>query len=58
MPVALADVTSPDVAAAGIRVVRALSPELTPLWCGAGLHRTAHLAIGDAALNDLPHPMC
>lgn len=58
IPIALADVTSPDVAATGIRVVRALSPTLTPLWCGDGMHRVAHLAAPGRQLNTKPHPMC
>jgi hypothetical protein len=37
--VALVDVTSPDVALGPFRVVRAISPDLQPLWYGYGLER-------------------
>jgi thiazole/oxazole-forming peptide maturase SagD family component len=37
--VALADVTSPDVALSPFRVVRAVSPDLQPLWYGYGFER-------------------
>ena len=37
--VALVDVTSPDVAAGPFRVIRAISPDLQPLWYGYGLER-------------------
>ena len=37
--VALVDVTSPDVATGPFRVMRAISPDLQPLWYGYGLER-------------------
>lgn len=37
--VALVDVTSPDVATGPFRVIRAVSPDLQPLWYGYGLER-------------------
>jgi thiazole/oxazole-forming peptide maturase SagD family component len=37
--VALVDVTSPDVATGPFRVVRAVSPDLQPIWYGYGLDR-------------------
>lgn len=37
--VALVDVTSPDVATGPFRVVRAISPDLQPLWYGYGFER-------------------
>ncbi len=37
--VALVDVTSPDVATGPFRVVRAVSPDLQPIWYGYGLER-------------------
>ena len=39
--VALVDVTSPDVALSGLRVVRAVSERTQPLSCGYGLEPTA-----------------
>lgn len=59
-PIAIADVTSADVAATGMRVVRALIPGLQPLHCGAGLERLGDsplLRLG-RKLNTAPHPMC
>lgn len=38
--VALVDVTSADVATGPFRVVRAVSPDLQPIWYGYGLERT------------------
>jgi hypothetical protein len=37
--VALVDVTSPDVATGPFRVIRAISPDLQPLWYGYGFER-------------------
>lgn len=37
--VALVDVTAPDVATGPFRVVRAISPDLQPIWYGYGLDR-------------------
>jgi ribosomal protein S12 methylthiotransferase accessory factor len=37
--VALVDVTSPDVATGPFRVMRAVSPDLQPIWYGYGLER-------------------
>jgi ribosomal protein S12 methylthiotransferase accessory factor YcaO len=37
--VALVDVTSADLALGGFHVVRAVSPQLQPLWYGYGLER-------------------
>ncbi|MGW7444880.1 TOMM precursor leader peptide-binding protein [Kitasatospora sp. NPDC054795] len=55
MPVAIADITSNDLAPTGIRVVRALVPGLRPLYCGAGLER---FGSGGAGMHRAPHPMC
>ena len=38
--VALIDVTSPDVATGPFRVMRAVSPDLQPIWYGYGMDRT------------------
>ena len=61
LTVLLADLTPRDVAAASIRVVRALVTDLLPLSCGFGmLHlgsaRLRHLPLG--TLNPVPHPFC
>lgn len=40
MRVALIDVTSADVATGPFRVMRAVSPDLQPIWYGYGLERT------------------
>jgi ribosomal protein S12 methylthiotransferase accessory factor len=58
-PVAIADVTSDDIAVTGLRVVRALAPGLQPLHCGAGLERLGDSRqYGAKALYTTPHPMC
>ncbi|MGR4854758.1 YcaO-like family protein [Streptomyces sp. LARHCF252] len=60
VPVAIADVTAGDVAATGVRVVRALSPDLQPLHCGTGLERLGRRQLfrGAGRLYTKPHPMC
>lgn len=60
VPVAIADVTAGDVAATGVRVVRALSPDLQPLHCGTGLERLGNRQLfrGAGRLYTRPHPMC
>lgn len=59
-PVAIADVTSDDIAVTGLRVVRALAPGLQPLHCGAGLERLgdSRQRYGIQVLYTTPHPMC
>ncbi|MER6360641.1 TOMM precursor leader peptide-binding protein [Kitasatospora sp. NPDC001527] len=59
-PVAIADVTSADLTATGLRVARALAPGLQPLHCGAGLERLADARrrYGARAPHTAPHPMC
>ncbi|MER7674375.1 TOMM precursor leader peptide-binding protein [Kitasatospora sp. NPDC096128] len=60
VPVAVADVTSADLTATGLRVARALAPGLQPLHCGAGLERLADARrrYGARSLHTAPHPMC
>ena len=58
--VAFVDVTSPDVAGTGLRVVRALAARLQPLHCGYGLERLGNqrlLELGEGPLNRDIHPM-
>lgn len=53
-PVAV-DVTTPDVAAAGIRVVQAVVPELVPL-CPPSVVPARHPRVDADAPPDVPHP--
>ena len=57
------DVTSPDIAETGLRVVRVILPGAQPLFFGRGLHRISgrarHLPYPDRAargINLHPHP--
>lgn len=52
--VALADVTSSDMAGTPLRVVRAVSPDLVPLWFGVGA-TPKHPRLAPPG-NPLPHP--
>lgn len=55
--IALVDVTPPDVAATGLTVVRALSPDLLPLWFGYNSEPLRHPRLHPrTALNRVPHP--
>jgi ribosomal protein S12 methylthiotransferase accessory factor len=58
--VAVVDVTSPDLRAGPLRVVRALGTHLVPLHCGWNLHRKvgARLANVGPVVNPEPHPLC
>jgi len=60
--VAAVDVTSADIAITGTRVVRALAPELLPIYFGFGNEPLAHPALirrlGRASPNLDPHPHC
>jgi ribosomal protein S12 methylthiotransferase accessory factor YcaO len=53
--VALIDVTSADVATGPFRVVRAVSPDLQPIWYGHGLERVPVQRIRDMKIaSDVP----
>jgi thiazole/oxazole-forming peptide maturase SagD family component len=54
--VASLDVTPPDVAQCGLRVVRALSPDLVPIWFGWHREPLQHLRLRSSAPNRKPHP--
>ena len=59
--VAVADVTSPDVALGPFRVVRALGINMQPIHCGYGLERTANPRLKsflNGPLNASIHPLC
>jgi ribosomal protein S12 methylthiotransferase accessory factor len=58
--VAIVDVTSPDVALSGLRVVRALADGLLPIHCGHGFARCGSRRLRDrlTAINPDPHPFC
>lgn len=58
--VAIVDVTSPDLRAGPLRVVRALATKLVPLHCGWNLERSGsrRLAAMGGAVNRDPHPLC
>jgi ribosomal protein S12 methylthiotransferase accessory factor len=58
--VAIVDVTSPDIALSGLRVVRALTDGLLPIYCGHGYERGGSRRLKDrlAAINPDPHPFC
>ena len=45
--VALVDVTSADVATGPFSVMRAVSPDLQPIWYGYGLERINKLSVAD-----------
>ena len=58
--VALIDVTSADVATGPFRVIRAVSPNLQPIWYGYGLERHPAERIRNLKLaDDIPaiHPI-
>jgi ribosomal protein S12 methylthiotransferase accessory factor len=53
--VALIDVTSPDVATGPFHVMRAVSPDLQPIWYGHGLDRLPVARIRNLGIApDLP----
>jgi ribosomal protein S12 methylthiotransferase accessory factor len=54
--VATCDLTPPDVAACGISVVRAVSPDLVPLWFGWHREPVAHRRLRCVSPNRQPHP--
>ena len=58
--VAIVDVTAPDVALSGFRVVRALADGLLPIHCGPGFARCGSRRLKErlTALNPDPHPFC
>ncbi|WP_196053620.1 TOMM precursor leader peptide-binding protein [Paracoccus lichenicola] len=61
LTVLIADVTPRDVAAASLRVVRALVTGLLPLSCGFGMLHLGSARLRDVppgALNPAPHPFC
>ncbi len=54
----IVDITTPDVRAAGMHVVRALVPGLIPIHFGAGNERRGALRRADVSLlNPAPHPL-
>jgi ribosomal protein S12 methylthiotransferase accessory factor len=58
--VIIADLTTPDVRAAGMSVVRALVTGLLPIHFGAGQERLGSARLADFAIADLnraPHPL-
>jgi len=54
--IATCDITPPDVAACGIRVVRAISPDLAPLWFGWHQEPIGHHRLSCPRPNRMPHP--
>lgn len=59
--IAVADLTSPDVAGASIHVVRAVAAGLQPLHCGFGMEVRGSWRLRHwrrKALNPAPHPFC
>jgi ribosomal protein S12 methylthiotransferase accessory factor len=58
--IVLVDLTTPDIAAFGFNVVRALGKNLQPLHCGYGMERGANPRLNALAahLNPDPHPLC
>jgi ribosomal protein S12 methylthiotransferase accessory factor len=59
--VALADVSSPDIALSGFSVVRALADGLQPLHCGYGTERRGARRLRRflrGPINPDPHPFC
>jgi len=57
--IALVDLTPPDVALSGLRVVRAVSDGLLPIHCGSGFERLGSRRIANLIpLNPDPHPFC
>ncbi len=54
--VASLDITPPDVALCGLRVTRALSPDLVPIWFGWHREPLAHPRLRSVAPNRAPHP--
>ena len=55
----IADITTPDVRAAGMAVVRALVPGLLPISFGAGRERLGGARLAGlplSRLNRIPHP--
>lgn len=49
--IALVDMTSPDVATGPFRVMRAVSPDLQPIWYGYSLERKVVNRIGNLGLD-------
>jgi ribosomal protein S12 methylthiotransferase accessory factor len=58
--VAIADVTSADVALSGLKVVRALTDGLLPIHCGHGFERGGSRRLWNRTteFNPDPHPFC
>ncbi len=57
--VAVVDLTPPDLALSGLRIVRAFSDGLLPIHCGLGFERLeAPRLAGRGSLNPDPHPFC
>jgi ribosomal protein S12 methylthiotransferase accessory factor len=57
--IALVDLTPPDVALSGLRVVRAVSDGLLPIHCGSGFERLGSRRFANiVSLNPDPHPFC
>ena len=55
--IALVDVTSPDVATGPFRVIRAISPDLQPLWYGYGFEREPVRRIRARSVDPEPPPI-
>ena len=57
--VAVVDLTPPDLALSGLRVVRALSDGLLPIHCGLGFERLGSRRLAThRSVNPDPHPFC
>jgi ribosomal protein S12 methylthiotransferase accessory factor len=57
--IAMVDLTPPDLALSGLRVVRAFSDGLLPIHCGRGFERLGAPRLGGrGSLNPDPHPFC
>jgi hypothetical protein len=54
--IATCDITPADVAACGLRVVRAVSPDLAPLWFGWHREPAGHPRLRCPRPNRAPHP--
>jgi thiazole/oxazole-forming peptide maturase SagD family component len=54
--IATCDITPPDVAACGVHVTRAVSPDLVPLWFGWHREPLSHPRLRGPRPNRMPHP--
>ena len=54
--IAVVDITPPDIAQCGLRVIRAVSPDLVPIWFGWHREPLEHPRLRCSAPNREPHP--